>query len=257
MKPTKIFMVAGLALALSATAQARGGKGGGKGGGMMRGTDPAKMQKILKELREKADVDGDGELNGDERKAFFKGMREAVTKQREEHMTKWDKDGDGELSDEEKKAIEAGQTDDEFKRMDTNGDGVVDKKEFLASKEAQRKGMKSMRDMFRDARGDRGGDAGDDKAMIERFDENGDGKVDDDERLKAAQATLERMERKGLTGEWKKFDKDGNGTLSQEERDALVKEIFDRLTKKTEGGDKDKSAKTDKKKKGGRPPLAE
>jgi Ca2+-binding EF-hand superfamily protein len=258
MKLAKIFMAAGLALTLSASAQKGGEKKGDKKrgdrrhggmmrGGGMRGMDPAEINKKLQELRKKADADGDGELNGDERKAFFTGMREAWTKQREDHMKKYDKDGDGELSDEEKAAVETERTDEEFKRLDTNGDGNIDKKEFLAGKEAERTGREKMGNMFRNMRGgNRGRTTATDgkKAMIERFDENGDGKVDDNERLKAAQSTLERMERKGLSGEWKKFDKDGNGTLSQAEKDALVLEIAERLKKKTEGGAKKAPKKT-------------
>jgi Ca2+-binding EF-hand superfamily protein len=52
------------------------------------------------ELRKKYDADGDGKLNADERKAYYKAIREKW------QLRQWDKNSDGKLDDAERKAME-------------------------------------------------------------------------------------------------------------------------------------------------------
>ncbi|OVE78021.1 hypothetical protein BVX99_00820, partial [bacterium F16] len=65
---------------------------------------------------------------------------------------------------------------------------------------------------------------------LERFDENGDGVVDDNEIHRAAEGILERMETKGLRGEWTTFDQDHDGVLSDTERAAILTSLIQKLT---------------------------
>lgn len=67
------------------------------------------------------------------------------------------------------------------------------------------------------------------EAMLKKFDANGNGKLDGDEREKMRAEMQKRREaggQKGSRGErraemLKKFDKDGDGKLSEEERSAM------------------------------------
>ena len=67
-----------------------------------------------------------------------------------------------------------------------------------------------------------------DDAKTERFDENGDGKVDDDEINKVAEAMLKRLEARG-SGTLKPHDKNGDGVLDDVERTAALSAIKMRL----------------------------
>ena len=64
-------------------------------------------------------------------------------------------------------------------------------------------------------KGERGGNRPVPQEMLKKFDKDGDGKLNEDERKAAGQARKAEM--------LKRFDKDGDGKLSEEEREALPK----------------------------------
>jgi len=74
--------------------------------------------------------------------------------------------------------------------------------------------------------------------IIEKFDKDGDGKLNDDER-KAARAGREEMMQARKAEMLKKFDKDGDGKLSDEERAAMREErkkmILEKFDKDKDG----------------------
>ena len=65
------------------------------------------------------------------------------------------------------------------------------------------------------------------KQWIEKFDKNGDGKLDEAERKAAGAARKAEF--------LKKFDKDGDGKISAEERKAIVEAMKNRRGRKPEG----------------------
>ncbi len=187
----------------------RGGKGRG-------GPPQFNREEILK----KFDKNGDGKLDDDERKA----AREAFMKKRggkgrggrpqfnrEEILKKFDKNGDGKLDDDERKAAREAfmkkrggkgrggrpqfNREEIIKKFDKDGDGKLNDEE-----------RKALREAFMKRRGGKGGGgkgrpggpgARIDRAeLLKKFDANGDGKLDDDERAKAREA-LRKKRRDG------------------------------------------------------------
>jgi len=89
------------------------------------------------------DKDGDGNLNDEERKAMWNGMRQEGEKAAWGYLKKWDADGDGKLSDEERKAMQEDlrkqgeevrkrweeQLKETTKKFDADGDGKLSDEE--------------------------------------------------------------------------------------------------------------------------------
>lgn len=162
-----------------------------------------------KQLIAKFDKDGDGKLNEAERSAaqeeFKKRAGEGGGPGQEAFLKRFDKDGDGKLSDEEKAAAKeafqkrAGEGRPEgldmkglLKRFDKDGDGKLSEEEKAAAKEA-----------FKGAGGFPGRKPGDAKpegarerkvpaALLEKFDKDGDGKLNEDEKKSAFEALKKR-----------------------------------------------------------------
>ena len=134
------------------------------------------------------DADGDGELTGAEREAARAAVRERHAAKRAEIVARFDADGDGELSPEERRAAR--------------------------QEMGPRKDRKN-----RDARPGRGGPGGPEQRakVLERFDANGDGELDETERH-AARSEMQRR-RAEMIG---RFDADGDGRLAGEERRAAL-----------------------------------
>ena len=118
------------------------------------------------EIRKQADADGDGQLNTEERKAYYEAIR------RDWDLRRWDKDHDGQFSKEELAAKEAEQA--RWRKMsenyrakqaelrkqaDTDGDGQLNDDERKVYYDAIRRYW-----------------------QVGRWDINGDGKLDDEER---------------------------------------------------------------------------
>ncbi len=146
------------------------------------------------------DLDGDGELSEDERRA----MRETL---RAEWEARMDTDGDGEISERERRlarreAMMSNPRGREFAmRFDADGDGKLSEEEWDAMRDWGQE-----RERERLAR------------LIEQFDLDGDGELSEDEEFVADEARRAQMER--AREQWTQtFDADGDGRLSSDERD--------------------------------------
>jgi len=120
--------------------QRQGGPGGGGPG-----------RPAPKEIAEKFDKDGDGQLSEEERKTMHeqmgarRGGPEGQRPSREEMLKRFDTDGDGELNDEERAAMEAAREERQAKRedrqkemlerFDADGDGQLSKEERKTMRE--------------------------------------------------------------------------------------------------------------------------
>lgn len=188
--------------------------------GLPAGVDPAV---IRQKLLEKFDVNGDGDLTGQElqnaqaalKKQFGDGINGAGVNL-EELKKKFDRDGDGKLSPEEKAAAMAA-----FQKAKANGGGFPG---------ADAPGNPAS-DGFGGEQGAEGKARGR-EVMIKRFDKNGDGKLSDDEKAEA-QKVLKAKKGEArpagkLTEAMKKLDADGDGKLSDEEKAAGKKGLAEK-----------------------------
>lgn len=159
-----LFAVLAGLLTLNAEAQDNPRRPGGPGGGG-RGRGPAPTAEEIKTH----DKNSDGKLEGEELTALREARQKAM-------LEKYDADKDGKLNEEERKKMEAenprrfgpggpgGQpTAEEIKTHDKNGDGKLEGEEVTALREARQ------------------------KAFLEKYDADKDGKLSDEERRKAMQ----------------------------------------------------------------------
>ncbi len=160
---------------------------------------PAREQKgpqINEEMRQKMilkrfDKDGDGQLNAEE--------KEAAEGAKKDIMKKFDKDGDGQLGPEERKAF----MEERRKAMGgPEGKGGPEGNGGPALREGGGPGGRQGPGMNPEAR----------EMMMKKFDKDGDGKLNDEERKALMDDRKKMME---------KFDADGDGKLSDEERAKL------------------------------------
>jgi hypothetical protein len=167
-----------------------------------------RWRKLNDELRKKHDTNGDGQLDADERKAYYQEYRERAK------IVQWDKDGDGKLSDTERKEMETKQA--EWKkraeenrrkwtlqRWDKDKDGKLSDQE-LAAKKAQEDEWKARAEQYRKEQAE----------LRKKHDADGDGKLNADER----KAYYEAMRAKWRLRQW---DKNKDGRLDDAERKAM------------------------------------
>lgn len=206
---TKTLKQAGLVLALmGAATMAQAQKGEGKG---PRGERPNKAE-ILK----KYDVDGDGKLSDSEKATLREEMgkkrggkkgKRGERPNREEMTKKFDTDGDGQLSEEERTAMKAAMKkygakkggpkgengkdkkgerpnrEEMTKKFDTDGDGQLSEDERAAMKASmQKRGGKKGGPKGENGKGKKGEKRMSRKDMVKKYDVDGDGKLNDDER---------------------------------------------------------------------------
>ncbi len=195
--------------------------------------DAPNPEQLKKQLLEKFDADGDGDLKGQE----LLNAREAAMKQFGAA------------------AGAAGVNFDEIKkRFDLDRDGRLNPQEQAAFQKARAKGGGPAAGGFPGAgglpggippgggfggpgaNGGEGGKRRGREAMIKRFDKNGDGKLSDDEK---AEAQKELKDKKGdgrpagkLTEAMKRLDTDGDGKISDEEKAAAKKELAEKRKEK-------------------------
>jgi len=199
------------------------------------------------EDRKTYDVDGDGQLSREERRALW---RERQAARQKEMLAKYDANKNGQLDEDERKALrEEIRSGLMLRLFDRNGDGKLDEAESAAAKEAQARWDQRVaewgetRDQMLkkyDADGN-GRLEGEERTAAwrdlrqqwseKRFDANGDGKLDEKEQAAMKEAEAEaRATYDGWRREWvKRYDKDGDGRLSEEERqvgyDDLAKDV--------------------------------
>ncbi len=183
----------------------------GDRGGFGRQTDEERAAEL-----KKFDKDGNGELNGDERRAAFEARIEAWRKANPEEAKRFD---DRRAEDEKRRA-------DFTKKYDKDGNGELSDEERRAGFEAERE-VRAKEWKERDPEGyARFEKARED--FMKKHDRDGDGKLSDDERRAGFEAIREEGRKK-----WdelsKKYDKDGDGQLSREERQELFEKERENL----------------------------
>lgn len=185
------------------------------------------QEQLKKQLLEKFDANGDGNLTGEEllkaRDAVQNQFGAAAGVNLEEIKKRFDRDGDGELNPQERAAAMSA-----LQKRRTGGGAVAGGipagggfgGNGPGGAPAAGEGKKSRsRDSF-----------------IKRFDRNGDGKLSEDEKAEAQKALKGKKGEKPaskLSEDLKKFDTDGDGTLSDEEK-AEVKKARKEKGKKPE-----------------------
>ncbi len=154
-------------------------------------------------------------------------------------LEKFDTNKDGQLSAEEKANAQAevlkgaGPGFEEFlKRFDRDGDGRLNEREQAAAREAAQKiraqgggGPQVGAPQFF------GGNNEIPAAVLEKFDKDGDGKLNDKELAAAKKAQSGKRERMKQADVLKDFDKDGDGKLNDEEKAAARKAAKERKKK--------------------------
>jgi hypothetical protein len=106
----------GCSLAVGGIAAAQGFHGGGKRG----------------EIVQKYDLNKDGKLDDGEKAAMRADFKAKFEQKRAEMIAKFDTNRDGKLDDGEKAVMRDQMVTERFKKLDTNGDGVISIDEFKA-----------------------------------------------------------------------------------------------------------------------------
>lgn len=173
----------------------------------------AMMEAMRQEWINRFDLDGDGELSREERMAARQAMFEQSPRG-QELMRQFDADGDGVLNEEEQAAMETFQREqreqqraEQLARYDTNGDGELSRDERQAQREEQRG---RWGDTMRDAQTE--------------FDRDGDGQLSIEESQEAFAVMQERRE---IDRFIRDFDSDGNGSFGPADYNAFLSD-YDR-----------------------------
>jgi hypothetical protein len=134
-----------------------------------------------------------------------------------------------------------GMREEALKRFDKNGDGKLDEQERAAARQAiQARGLagKVGPGIGGPGKNNGPGNGPGREAILKRFDKNGDGKLDEQERAAAMKARGEKGDGPGPGAGpgreevLKRFDKDGDGKLNDEERAAARKAMEERKKNK-------------------------
>jgi Ca2+-binding EF-hand superfamily protein len=191
---------------------------------------------------------------GNEEQENFPKREERALEMREKlMMRRFDKDGDGKLDDAEKAEMEKHKKE-ILAKYDKDGDGQLGPEERKAFMDDRRKEMGAPGGPGMP--GGPGGPGGENhprltpeerRKIMEKFDKDGDGKLNEEERKAAFEAHRERIgkergERRG-PGEGErammleKFDADGDGKLNEAERAKMREEMRKRMQKRDGGAE--------------------
>ena len=173
-------------------------------------------EQLRKQLLEKFDANGDGNLTGDEllkaRNAAFKQFGAAAGPAGasfDDFKKKFDRDGDGELNPQERAAAMAA-----FQKARAGGGGPA------------AGGIPAGGGVGEAQAAGEGGKSRGRSQLVKRFDRDGDGKLSEDEKAEAQKALKAKKGEKPaskLTEAMKRFDTDGDGVLSDDEKAAAKK----------------------------------
>ncbi len=154
-----------------------------------------KLDEAEKDAMKQYQAEGQGRRERGEQTRF-------TPEQRQEMIKKFDKDGDGKLNAEERKAM----MEERRKKMQAEGQGRRERGEQPRFTPEQR------------------------QEMIKKFDKDGDGKLNAEERKAAMQARRQERPRainpQKREDMIKKYDLDGDGKLSREERQKMHEDIM-------------------------------
>jgi len=163
-----------------------------------------RQEEQRKQLLEKYDANGNGEIDEDEREK----MRDDWRKRAEDQRRQW-----------------------ELQRYDANKNGQLDEEELAKKAADQAEREKRMAEWRVQAEERR-------KKWLAEWDTDGDGELSDDER-KAMQDSYRRRAEDARQEYLKKWDTDGNGELSDEERQASRDEYRRRSEERQKAADTD------------------
>jgi len=184
------------------------------GDGMLSDLEKMAMgYRLRKEFIAEHDLDGDGDMSGDEWRAFQKAMFEQ-TAEGQQLMAQFDIDGDGILDEEEQAAFDAHMDQreqerraQEQRRMDTNNDGEVSEEERRAARRQEREFWGNQM-----------------RTAESNFDYDGDGELNIDETNDAWNAWVEYQEVDTFITN---YDTDGDRTMGPADYEAFLSD-FDR-----------------------------
>ncbi len=184
------------------------------GDGMLSDLEKMAMgYRLRKEFIAEHDLDGDGDMSGDEWRAFQKAMFEQ-TAEGQQLMAQFDLDGNGILDEEEQAAFDAHMDQreqerraQEQRRMDTNNDGEVSDDERRAARRQEREFWGNQM-----------------RTAESNFDYDGDGELNIDETNDAWNAWVEYQEVDTFITN---YDTDGDRTMGPADYEAFLSD-FDR-----------------------------
>ncbi len=95
---------------------------------------PGEGRPMREKVLEKFDTNRDGQLDEAERQAMREARRARKEARREEMLAKFDANRDGQLDEIEREAAHKERSAERFKKLDTDGNGVLSLEEFQAGK---------------------------------------------------------------------------------------------------------------------------
>jgi len=174
-----------------------------------------KRRAHLQKMREKFDVDGDGELSQEERKRFKQAvLRFEMKRKRKKLMKELDSDGDGQLSEEQQKKL--------AELLEKH------KQDFLQRRKRKQNGENQRGDRFQGENQQRFR-----QKMLERFDTNKDGVLSDEEKQQIPRGKKGRRGFQGVRQKMlERFDTNKDGVLSEEEKQKMREALQNRRGKR-------------------------